>query len=70
MKSFLTIGDDSKADSSINQIIQGALGKAIILDQADTTVKNLVPEGEFGYYSNKLYFRISGSTYSVNLTLV
>ena len=63
-------GEDAKADSFANHVIQSALGKALILSEADTTVKGLVSEGEVGYYNSKLYFRISGSTYSVNLTLV
>lgn len=73
MISFVLYGEDAKPDSPFQLFFKGALGKAIILSEAATTVNGLVPEGEVGFYetSLKLYFTIGGNTYSTPaLTLV
>ena len=53
-------GDAAKADSFENHVIQNALGKVRILDAAPTSTTNSVPEGEAGYFNNKVYLTIGG----------
>ena len=60
MKRKELTGEDAKADSAINHIFSNALGKINILDVAPTSTTNSVPEGEAGYFSNKVYLTIGG----------
>ena len=58
---FQLTGEDAKPDSPLKSIIQGALGKVIILSAAPTAANNTVPEKELAYFSNKLYMTIEGT---------
>lgn len=70
MIDFPLFGDNDKANSPFKKIINGALGKVIILDGAATTANGKVPPGEVGFYGTTLYFNIGGTTYSVALVAV
>jgi len=54
-------GVQIKPDSTESSIIEGALGKVLVLDAAPTSANNSVPEKEIGYFSNKLYMTIEGT---------
>lgn len=60
-------GPDSRQNSSINYIFDNALGKPLIIDSDDTTVKGLTPEKELGFNptTGKLFTRINETTYLI-----
>lgn len=58
-------GYEIKRDSAEGYILENAMGNALILDSAPTTVNGVLPEGKFGRYSTGLYFTQSGTTYLV-----
>lgn len=65
---FSTQGEDSSPESPVQKLIQGALGKAIILDSAPTQANNSVPEGELAFFGTKIYWKLSGTLYEFSIS--
>lgn len=71
MRSFPTSGDDSKPDSPIQKIINGALDIPFELSDAPNTAGNELPtHGDVGYHGSFLYINLGGTTYKLNITAV
>ena len=60
---IILIGEDSKADNPLREIVQEAMGVPLILDSAPTTANGLLPEGRWGLNGSSLYITIAGTTY-------
>ena len=62
--------EEQNPSSTLNKIVQLAMGVPLILDSAPTTANGLLPEGRWGINGTNLYLTTGGSTYSWALTLV
>lgn len=60
MRPIPLFGDDAQPDSPVSKIIRDAAGKTQILDAAPTAAANPIPEGERGYFNNKMYETVGG----------
>jgi len=53
----------------LNNIMDGALGTVISLSSAPTTAGGELKDNQIGFNGTKLYIGISGSIYSISLSL-
>lgn len=66
-------GEESKADSTIKQIVQLAMPAPRTLDSTPsaTTALNLLPNhGDWGHVAGIFYFNLAGKVYSFTGTLI
>lgn len=70
MKEFPLEGENSKPDSPIKKIIDGALGVPIVLSSSPTTTGGQLASNEIGFDGTNLFITINGNTYRISLTLV
>lgn len=71
MRRFPTQGEEAKPDSSIQTIMEDAIGPILALDAAPTTAGNQLPHhADIGYFSTDLYVRLGATIYRISLTAV
>ena len=59
LQDFPLFGEESKPDSTVRQIMQGAMGNVLILTAAPTAAANTVPEKVLAYFNDKMYITIN-----------
>ena len=64
-------GDELKADSFENYVLENGFGIPVALSSAPTTTGNQLPRhGDAGYHSTNLYVNLGGTTYRLSMTAV
>lgn len=59
-------GENQNPSSTINKIVQEAIGNIILLSDTPTSANGVLAEGRFGFISSTrvLYVTLGGNTYS------
>lgn len=71
MKQFAVTGEDSKPNSAIQKIINGAFGLPVQLTAAPTTAGGQLPNhGDNGFYNNDWYVNMFGTVHRFDGTAV